>query len=241
MDSIAFYLAVLGACLFCATGSDSVRTSRADGKPRTRHSIRSRDWASAAGADEVCDLQITCKGPDDVNLSTPVKLPIRGPRGPAGIPGERGERGPAGPPGTPGAPGYSVHTQKKVAFYAGLTENFGPVTEHTDIVFDRIITNIGSGYEPKTGRFTAPFDGVYQFNVIVSAQGRQKAAVMVLKNGEMVATVWAESIPYWSTASNVAILSLDRGDQVWLLLLSRASYLHGYMYTTFSGTILFEQ
>jgi len=63
---------------------------------------------------------------------------------------------------------------------------------------------------------------------------------MVLKNGEMVATVWAESIPYWSTASNVAVLSLDRGDQVWLLLLSRASYLHGYMYTTFSGAILFQ-
>ena len=41
---------------------------------------------------------------------------------------------------------------------------------------------------------------------------------MVLKNGEMVATVWAESIPYWSTASNVAVLSLERGDQVWLKL-----------------------
>jgi len=28
--------------------------------------------------------------------------------------------------------------------------------------------------------------------------------------------------------------------QVWLLLLSRASYLHGYMYTTFSGSIVFD-
>jgi len=63
---------------------------------------------------------------------------------------------------------------------------------------------------------------------------------MVLKNGEMVATVWAESIPYWATSSNIAVLSLDRGDQVWLLLLTRASYLHGYMYTTFSGFIVFE-
>jgi len=63
---------------------------------------------------------------------------------------------------------------------------------------------------------------------------------MVLKNGEMVATVWAESIPYWSTASNAAVLGLERGDQVWLLLLNRASYLHGYMYTTFSGFLVFE-
>ena len=74
---------------------------------------------------------------------------------------------------------------------------------------------------------------------ITSALRCCQAAVMVLKNGEMVATVWAESIPYWSTASNVAVLHLERGDQVWLLLLNRASHLHGYMYTTFSGTVLF--
>ena len=64
----------------------------------------------------------------------------------------------------------------------GLTENFGPVTEHTDIVFDRVITNIGGGYEQKTGRFTAPYDGVYQFNVIVSAQGRQKVEINIRDN-----------------------------------------------------------
>ena len=63
---------------------------------------------------------------------------------------------------------------------------------------------------------------------------------MLVKNGNMVATVWAESIPYWATSSNVAVLSLDRDDQVWLLLLTRASFLHGYMYTTMSGFLIFE-
>ena len=43
---------------------------------------------------------------------------------------------------------------------------------------------------------------------------------MILKNGAMVATVWAESIPYWATASNVAVLSLEKGDQVSLKLIS---------------------
>jgi len=63
---------------------------------------------------------------------------------------------------------------------------------------------------------------------------------MLVKNRSMVATVWAESIPSWGSSSNVAILSLERGEQVWLLLLNRASYLHGYMYTTFSGFLIFE-
>jgi len=53
----------------------------------------------------------------------------------------------------------------------------------------------------------------------------RQAAVMLLKNGEMIATVWAESVPSWSTSSNVAVLRLMRGDHVWLSLLSRASYL----------------
>ncbi|KAK2147335.1 hypothetical protein LSH36_558g01002 [Paralvinella palmiformis] len=109
--------------------------------------------------------------------------------------------------------GLSAPVPKKIAFFVGLSNNMGPVTEHTDIVFDQVITNIGHAYDVNSGRFTAPVNGTYQFNVIVSAQGRQKAAVMILKNGGMVATVWAESIPYWATASNIAILSLEKGDQ----------------------------
>jgi len=63
---------------------------------------------------------------------------------------------------------------------------------------------------------------------------------MLLKNGEMVTTVWAESVPSWATSSNVAVLHLSRQDEVWLSLLSRAPYLHGYMYTTFSGFHVFD-
>jgi C1q domain len=72
--------------------------------------------------------------------------------------------------------GGSLSADKKIAFFVGLTENFGPVTEHTDIVFDRVITNIGSAYNAETGRFTAPTHGVFQFNVVISAQGRQKVS-----------------------------------------------------------------
>jgi len=52
--------------------------------------------------------------------------------------------------------------------------NMGPVVENTDVVFDRVVTNVGDAYNPETGKFVAPADGVYQFNVVISAQGRQK-------------------------------------------------------------------
>lgn len=50
----------------------------------------------------------------------------------------------------------------------------GPIENNIDLVFDRVITNIGGGYDNETGRFTAPFNGVYHFTVVVAAQGRQK-------------------------------------------------------------------
>lgn len=70
----------------------------------------------------------------------------------------------------------SAPIPKNVAFFVGLTDNFGPVQQHTPIVFDKVITNEGSGYDSTTGKFTAPVNGTYQFNVVISAQGRQKVS-----------------------------------------------------------------
>ena len=75
--------------------------------------------------------------------------------------------------------GWSVYTGRSstrhnAAFFVGLTDNIGPVAENTDVMFDHIVTNVGNAYDRETGRFTAPADGVYQFNVVISAQGRHK-------------------------------------------------------------------
>ena len=63
---------------------------------------------------------------------------------------------------------------KKVAFFVGLSTNMGPVSENTDVKFDSVVTNIGAAYNKSTGQFTTPADGVYQFNVAISAQMKQK-------------------------------------------------------------------
>ncbi|KAL4228551.1 Complement C1q tumor necrosis factor-related protein 3 [Mactra antiquata] len=214
-------------------------------RERNRHSGRGKDLQDEADISGLgqCELEITCKGDTSTQTKTPVKLPIKGPRGPPGRPGEKGEPGQAGKdgvPGTPGEPGKSARTLKHVAFFAGLGFNQGPVDENTDLILEKVITNVGGGYDGLTGRFTAPFSGLYHFTIVVAAQGRQKAAVMLMNNGTMVETIWAESIPYWATSSNTAILNLASGDQVWLVLLKRAPFIHGYMYSSFSGYSLFE-
>lgn len=220
-----------------------------------------------------CRLEVTC----DDGISLPLKLPLRGPRGPPGTPGPKGDRGEKGDRGDPGVPGDSGNSTsvsrsraQRVAFFVGLNSNINGVQNDEDVKFENVITNVGDCYNPETGRFRVPVDGVYQFNIAVAAQGRRKAAVDLVTSlpspfsrnstlypeqseqttqkvnlievprEQMIIRVWAESIPLWSTATNTAILSLRQGQEVWLRILQRASYLHGYMYSSFSGTILFS-
>ena len=60
-----------------------------------------------------------------------------------------------------------------------------------------------------------------------------------MKNRHSILTVWAESQP-WSTTTQTVILWLQKNDQIYLRLQSRASYLHGYSYSNFSGVLLYE-
>ncbi|XP_045208340.1 hibernation-associated plasma protein HP-27-like [Mercenaria mercenaria] len=211
-------------------------------RERNRHSGRRavRDDRLNSGVGQ-CELEISCKG--ETAGSTPVKLPIKGPKGPPGRQGAKGDPGKPGTPGTPGTPGLpgkSVNKTYRMAFFAGLGENKGKLDEDTDLVFDKVFTNVGGAYDKQTGRVTIPFSGLYHFTVVIAAQGRQKAAAMLMNNGTMVETIWAESIPFWATSSNTAILNLTSGDQVWLVRLKRAPYIHGYMYSSFSGYSLFD-
>ena len=80
-----------------------------------------------------------------------------------------------------------------MAFFVGLTNNIGPISQHADIVFDRVVTNVGDAYDQDTGRFTAPVNGTYQFNVIIAAQGRQK-----VRSAESLSSKPSSAIHSWA-------------------------------------------
>jgi hypothetical protein len=61
-----------------------------------------------------------------------------------------------------------------------------------------------------------------------------------MKNKQSILTVWSESEP-WSTSSQTIILKLAINDHVYLRLQSRASHVHGYMYSSFGGNLLYEE
>ena len=73
-------------------------------RERNRHSgRRALEDEKINSATGQCELAISCKG--ETTQTTPVKLPIKGPKGPPGRQGPKGEQGEAGKPGSPGTPG----------------------------------------------------------------------------------------------------------------------------------------
>lgn len=184
-----------------------------------------------------CKLNIECGNLQNIGQ---IKLPIYGPPGAQGPPGAPGHRGAKGEPGVNGIPARELPLPNFSAFFAALTNNSGPYLIDTDLTFTHVITNYGNHYNPKTGYYHAAYKGVYQFLVTISATGNQQAGVNIMHNGRSILTVWSESQP-WSTTSQAILLQLKKGDTVHLVLQSRASHLHGYLYSNFGGNLLYEE
>ena len=103
-----------------------------------------------------------------------LKLPIYGPKGDHGPPGAPGMKGAKGDAGVDGIPARDPPPINFSAFFAALANNTGPFLQDKDLIFTNVITNHGNHYDSTTGIYTAPFNGIYQFMITISATGRQK-------------------------------------------------------------------
>jgi hypothetical protein len=131
-----------------------------------------------------------------------------------------------------------VDASIKVAFTAGVT------TTHTSwnsgtLVFPRVVYNIGGGYDPNTGVFTAPVDGHFVFFVNVQSYSSNRIDVYIVLNGTPKVTALAHS-PAYSAGPNLAVLKLQQGDRVWIKHWSGTGYFteSGFPVTTFSGFLI---
>ncbi|XP_072232298.1 uncharacterized protein [Leuresthes tenuis] len=132
---------------------------------------------------------------------------------------------------------------KKVAFSASIVTSAnvftGPRTAGTSsvLIFDKVFTNVGSAYNRKTGIFTAPVKGVYQFTFMTfSFTSIYSSGALLLKNGCVQVSTWECSGSDRSdTTSNTVILELNVKDNVKIIL-----WEGGKIHTSvFSGFLIF--
>ena len=129
----------------------------------------------------------------------------------------------------------------RIGFTAGVTSASSSWNSGT-LIFPKVITNLGSGYNPSDGVFTAPRAGVYVFFVNVQGYGTQNIYVDIVLNGATkVRTMVSQGSQEYSDAGpNLAVLSLQKGDRVWITHYSGVGYNtnSGDSITTFSGFLI---
>ena len=129
----------------------------------------------------------------------------------------------------------------KVAFSAILTTQLA-LGQHQIVEYDKVLTNIGNGYDSRHGHFTAPIRAVYLFSCsMMNIQGISEVYLEIVKNGIRLAHLYSDKDDY-SMATQVVTVLLDKGDMVWVRHsdTSSSKSLNAGGYNTFVGTILFE-
>uniref|UniRef100_A0A8W8MTP0 C1q domain-containing protein n=1 Tax=Magallana gigas TaxID=29159 RepID=A0A8W8MTP0_MAGGI len=104
------------------------------------------------------------------------------------------------------------------------------------IKYDRVLTNIGNGYDKWSGHFTAPLKGLYFLSCTVMAVNGHSIAVMMVKNGQPMAYAYSNPSAYDTGAISV-VLALKKGDKVWIRRFHSGRHIHGD-YNLFSGYLV---
>lgn len=100
------------------------------------------------------------------------------------------------------------------AFSASLTR----VTTYSSgeiVKFDKVWTNIGSGYDPTTGVFIAPEPGVYQFAWTVMRNANPVRAVLV-KNEMKTVAIYPSNKQDVEMGTMNMVLQLQKADRVYI-------------------------
>ncbi|KAK3106699.1 hypothetical protein FSP39_025418, partial [Pinctada imbricata] len=107
------------------------------------------------------------------------------------------------------------------------------------VKYDKVLENIGSGYDLSTGKFTAPVSGIYAISVSMMSETANPVHLGIMKNSQLLTVLFSNSKTY-PHASSTLNLSLEDGDTVWARCLT-GSVLHvntNWPYNIFSGVLI---
>uniref|UniRef100_A0A3B1IXB5 C1q domain-containing protein n=1 Tax=Astyanax mexicanus TaxID=7994 RepID=A0A3B1IXB5_ASTMX len=136
--------------------------------------------------------------------------------------------------------------QTKVAFSAGIgppQRILGPFNVETNLIYSKVLTNIGEAYNSHTGVFTAPVRGVYYIRFTGSEYGNtsNNIGVNLYKNGQNLLHLGENgSDGLAKHISSGVTLELEAGDVVYTRLPANYVLWGGSDFrTTFSGFLIF--
>ncbi|XP_062305758.1 cerebellin-2-like [Osmerus eperlanus] len=132
----------------------------------------------------------------------------------------------------------------QVAFSASLS-NFGEIYKgpcsDTTLIFKRVFSNIGNGYDQHTGFFKAPVEGLYYFTFSTFGYNTHLVGAVLMKGGVRVVSTYDHvSSDSSDGGSNAVVLELKADEKVSVELWQNARVFDNMNgHTTFSGFLLY--
>ncbi|KAK3609815.1 hypothetical protein CHS0354_029854 [Potamilus streckersoni] len=128
-----------------------------------------------------------------------------------------------------------------VVFSTTMQNNTQLIGIGQELIFDTVGTNVGNGYDVRHGTFTAPVDGVYEFSFSVHVEGATVVGLDLKKNGVVIARSRSsqDSYGYYNMATNMVVVELKAGDDVWIEhTTADSNTIFGRSLTSFSGQLI---
>ncbi|XP_062577211.1 heavy metal-binding protein HIP-like [Saccostrea cucullata] len=113
------------------------------------------------------------------------------------------------------------HERDIISFHARMESHMQNLGNNAVVVFGTVTENSGSTYNGKTGKFTAPRDGIYSFTwTILTQRGKMFNTHIVLNdNSNVIAYNHADGrngSQTYSSGSATAIIKMKKNDKVWI-------------------------
>uniref|UniRef100_A0A8W8J274 C1q domain-containing protein n=1 Tax=Magallana gigas TaxID=29159 RepID=A0A8W8J274_MAGGI len=111
-----------------------------------------------------------------------------------------------------------VYTTHVVAFYAYLSKSDGSLGLHHTLIFDTVITNVGSSYNHHDGVFTAPVSGVYVFNWNIYSGFHGDVVSELMVNSDRKGGIRSDSLTVTEDhgSSGSVVVDISQGDIVFI-------------------------
>ena len=116
---------------------------------------------------------------------------------------------------------YLFHSRQltggEVAFSAAVSSHIKNLGTNQAIVFSTVTTNIGNHYNSNSGVFRVPVPGTYLFFVNILSEAGHSIETQIVRNGNEISEIYSGgSGNYNGPGSNLVILQLDLGDEIWV-------------------------
>ncbi|CAC5365378.1 unnamed protein product [Mytilus coruscus] len=132
----------------------------------------------------------------------------------------------------------ALKEKRTIVAFSAYTTKQQTITSNTNVKFEKVWTNIGNGYDPSTGIFTAPRQGGYHISAVVISLSSNTLHLHVKHNNEYTAGSLLSGVGV-KTGTFDVVFTLQKGDKV--SVGSKGSYTvysDSNTYTTFSGHII---